>query len=596
MKAKTALVVALFSCLAGCLKDPYDPKTWIDKLDSAEWEKAVVELERLRDPVAISALGKQWEARNRDPKILRAMIDIAQKPRTGMKEMEPQWKDAVPYLIKAVDEYNVLEKRSIDDAVVAAEALGKAKDPSAVDALVRVASQELPRLSEGQKVRIAACQALGNFGSNPKAVDTLIRVLEMDPEKQLEHVNAAAANALAETGSDKALQPLLIALYKVPRIYRQVRGALVKLRATAAPELIKIMKGEHKAIEAFAKENNFANDCGTGEGPRTRCTAPGNLDFKAAAILGDMRSAEAVPTLVADLSDPAQIAFFNPRNGEPGPPDHTAVLDALRKLGAPAAAGPVLAYAKAEKTDDAVRPIAIDVFSFLARGTEGMDWLSAQMKDDAQDEEIRKASALAYGRLVYDSSQLEPIKWLVDRYNGKAVELEKQEKSAGDAVKKAELARDARGYRDLASLFDQHRARAVPGIKCKQDVACYMKILESKPSEMLDMLDIPKAEQDKLDRNVRDGYRIAVSERCLMELAKLGPKAAPAQNVLLDMAGSRDRIIRQGALLALPAVATRPCQPCLDKLKEVLKTQADNDTLSELNAETELVYEFFAAK
>jgi HEAT repeat protein len=598
---------ALFACVlllsAGCFKDPYDPHTWMDKLDSAEWEKAVVQLERLRDPVAIPALGEAWERYNKHPKILRAIINISKEPAgPKMETLPPNWTPAVPILIKAVDGFDIANRRSVEDAVVAAEALGKSKDPSAVDVLIRASSlrqangQDMPKLNMGHNLRIAAVQALGNFGDNPKAIDALIKVLEIDVEKQPQLVNAAAANALAQSGSQKAIQPLLLALYKIPAIYRQVRGALVTTRGTAAPELVKVLKGEHTAVEALAKEYNFANNCAAGEGPRTTCIAPGNLDFKAAAILGDMRYKEAVPAMVAELNEPGKIAFFDPRTGQPGPTDHQAVLDALRKIGDPSAAGTVLAYVKNTSTDDAVRPMAIDVFSFLARGTEGMDWLAAQMKDDAQEEEVRKASALSYARLVYQEGQLEPLQWMIDRYNKKAEELEAQAASTKDALKKGDLTREASGYRDLAYLFMQNRARAMPGIKCKSDPACYTKLLSQKTSEILEFLGIPKAEADKLDRNASDGYRIAVYERALMELAKLGTAAVSAQPVLLEQAASRDRIVRQGALLALPAVSPKPCKPCETKLDEILKSQGGSDTLSELNAETELLLEYYKSR
>ena len=45
--------------LAGCPKDPYDPNTWIEKLDDPnEWERAATELDKLKEPSAIEPLGR----------------------------------------------------------------------------------------------------------------------------------------------------------------------------------------------------------------------------------------------------------------------------------------------------------------------------------------------------------------------------------------------------------------------------------------------------------------------------------------------------------------------------------------------------------
>ena len=60
------LAVLTAMTLTGCPDDPFNPHTWMKKLDdSSEVERAVTELERLGEPVAIPALGKAGEKQGR---------------------------------------------------------------------------------------------------------------------------------------------------------------------------------------------------------------------------------------------------------------------------------------------------------------------------------------------------------------------------------------------------------------------------------------------------------------------------------------------------------------------------------------------------
>jgi HEAT repeat protein len=597
--------------LAACPKDPYEADTWIDKLDDAsasEVLKAVDRLADLQDPKAIAALGKVWEKHNRSARVLRVIIGLADQPANPQFPGGPFWTDAVPVLSRAVSEFKLGDSRSVEDAVVAADALGRAKDPSTAQVLIAAVNKThngkpLPITDVSQNVRIAAMRALGNFGSDDRSVETLVKVLRTDPlgeenrdnrdaQKAAALVRGAAANALGATRNPKALQPLITSMFEVQTIFPQVRGALTRLGPPAIPELIRVFKGEHPEVNKLATDNNFATDCTRGEGPSTRCVAPGALQYKAAIVLGDLRAREAVPVLTAQLGRPSRTAFFE-AGGVPGPPDHNGVLDALRQIGDPSSADAVLRYLQDPKTDDIVRPIAIDVYSMLTRDTKALGHLAAEMKNDAQEvEEIRRSAGLAYARLVSTREQLEPIDFMIARYAKEADKYEAKARSSSKEDDKDAAESQASGYRDLSTLFWQHKVRALIGIACQEDPSCYVRFLKLPAAALAAELKLPETATRK--KEVVDSFRIAAQERALLELAKLGPKAASALPTLLELADSTERIIRQGVLLAMIQVAKKPCDECTKKLDEVIAGQEGQDRLSYLTADTKVVRNYFA--
>ena len=605
MIRSVGLALAGLLALTGCPKDEYDPDTWIDKLDNfespADFNNAVARLQQLKDPKSIKPLKKAWEKYNRAPNVLRAIVYLAEQKEFDGKQ-GPFWTDeAIAVLETAVADYDTGDPRSIEDAMYAADALGRANKDSSLVVLVEAATKKLPKLNPGQNVRIAALRALGYYGKNAKAVSTLVRVLEADLENQDIRVHAAAANALATTGSADALQPLLMALYRISAIFQQVRRALTVLGAQAIPELEKIFNGKHEALNKFAKENKFATDCDKGQGPRSSCKAPGNLRFKAATLLGDLYARNSAQMLAKSLKNDPKVSFFDP-SGAPGPYDHAAVLDALRKIGDPATANAVLAYAQSGKTDNQVRPIAIDVFSMISSSRKGIGFLEEIVdgtsklvsgKDvDASDpliEAIKEAGALAYARLSSKKSDLKALDARKQRYLDEAAKFDKKAKKATKKQDKSYNERTANQYRATAQLFEEHRTRARVGIMCGDNPDCYIEFIKMKPDEVIAKLGV----KGKLKKRAKNGIWIAAQERALLELGKMGKKAEVAMPVLLEKAESTDRIVRQGVLLAIVHISGRDCKKCSERLAEVIKLQKNQSTLDYLTADTQIVLNFF---
>jgi hypothetical protein len=148
--------------LTGCPDDPFDPKTWTKKLSSPkEVERAVTELERLGESSAIPALGKAWEKQGRPERILQVIIDLS-KPLTEQqakdqyknngKARPAAWDRSLPILVKAIDEVDPANPRSVESARLAAEALGQAKLEEALEPLVRAATESGAKPVRGQAI------------------------------------------------------------------------------------------------------------------------------------------------------------------------------------------------------------------------------------------------------------------------------------------------------------------------------------------------------------------------------------------------------------------------------------------------------------
>jgi HEAT repeat protein len=563
MRIRYALVAAVVLAGAiGCEKDPHDAQTWIDQLgDRAALSESLRNLERLKDPRAITPLGKAWQKHNKNSQALRTMITIAGY--VDPKTSQSHWDDAVPFLIEAVENYDPGDQRSREDAGVAADALGRSRNPEAVPVLLATANKLLPRSSPENHVRIAAVKALGKF-KDAKVVDALIKILETDPEKQLLRLNAAAALSLAETGDPRALPALTRALFIGP-IYRQVRAGITRVGKPAVPAMIKMFQEKDEAIQALAKEKDFATK------------APGNVVYKGALLLGDLRATDAIPLLIDGLKAEPRISFFDEKTGAAGPSTHEAILDALRRIGIgdPKASAAVKEFFKNPKTDDFIRPMAIDVYSMIATDTSVLDDLYKLMADEQQEDQIRAASTLAYGRLGRTAEHQKKLQGLIQKYEDK---IKAAEEKAKNPKAKPEDKSYAEAERDMAQMWKQTLQetsyRLAAGVQCGDDPTCYVKLLTGK-DVAVGQPGLPRA------------------ERSLLELAKMGEKARPVLDDLLKAVESRERMVREGVLLALPKVAPKPCDKCADAMIKVIEKQQSEQTLDDLNSETRVIYNYF---
>lgn len=624
--ALTIPLVSLFF-LTGCPENPYDPDTWIEKLDQpGEVKNAITQLQRLKveDGIekAIEPLAEAWDAQNRPKKILTVIIEIAEEGKGG-----PYWDLAIPVLETALKEFDVGDNKSIENAITAAEALGRAKKKETVPTLVATVRKVMPKLSPGQRVRLTAIASLGHFGKDPSAVGALVKVMSADPKDQPPQLFAAAALAMAEARSPAAVEPLLVAMYKIGAIYPQVRRALIAIGVPARDRLISVFQKKDEVMNQLAKDNKFNVDCEkmAGDADESKCQAPSNLEYKAALLLGDFYSSEAVKPLMKGLDDKAWPAFF--ANGMPGPTQHTAILDALKKIGDETAAERVWDYANNQDTDDAVRPLAVDTYSYLTRSTKKLATMAKTIKDDDADDQVRMASGIAYGRLANTEKHYEPLLYMIKRYKDKAKEKEDESKKAekkAEKLKKEFKALDektkdkknkklvkarskmesaqqdksiadswANQYRGFQRSFEQNLARAHIGTTCKKDPKCYVETLDKSEEDIGKSLSKYIKNWKDWSKQEKTDLKIAAVERSLVELRKMGKDARPVVDTLLKHVESKDRITRQGSLMALVKIAELPCDKCADRLQEVITKQKNESTLAALTVETQAVQYFF---
>jgi len=649
--------------LSGCPDDPFNPKTWMGKLnDSNEVERAVTELERLGEPVAIPALGKAWEKQGRPERILQVIIELS-KPLTqeeakaqykfNGKARPASWDKSLPILIKAIEEVDKDNPRSVESARLAAEALGEAKLDDALQALVKAAES-----SDAKPVRGQAILSLGVLG-NPAAVPTLANIIreEFDPANPAMH--GAAIIALGKIKSPTAVPVLIEAMYRLPFFFKQVRRSLVASGDTVHERIRGVLEGTDTEINTLFKEKKldvYCGDVGKEQRPAADCAPVSAMDYYASIIAGDLYDPALVPALLKALAREQKPAYYV--DDAPGPPSQNGVLDALRKIGSSDAAPAVLELLVNSK-DNNMRPMAAGVYSFVSRDgaeksgtTTGLDFLGKLVADTTTDFTLRLEAATAYARLAstaerikilqdqaaqfadgstkaratadgapkaalatakapYDLAKdaLKKAKDAVARKGGEAkappemIVAMAEAKTALDKITKPyteakakydELDNKAKNYKASQRVFETHIARIEIALRCKSDPACLAGSLTAKFEDLKGGLEPYVNGLDTFSADEKSEIVAAQIERAMLDLGKLGDKAVGQTDALLTAARSDDRLIRQSVLLALPKIAGKSCKDCGAKLDAAIAAGQGKTTLGDLNYETQVLRSYFA--
>jgi hypothetical protein len=487
----TGALVAGLALLAGCPDNPYEADTWIEKLDDQrEAERAVTELEHLGDPKAIPALGRTWDKQGKPVRVLQVIIDLAQPltpkeaeekfltnfAKTGRKS---SWDKALPILKQAVSEIDSANPRSLDSAVKAADALGDAQIEQAEEILIELANDPEHKLdNKALRVRLAAIVALGKY-KDARAISALSAMLkkslddyaQADEEgKAAKDDNAkkgafersrdagvqagAAINALSEMRSPQATPVLIEAMYRLPGLATQTRRALVASGAGVAPEMKKILKGEHAEVNQLFTEKRLDKFCPPGA-PATDCKPVSARDFYAALILGDLYDTTATPELLAALArDPLPVYYT--ADGPSPNSQHNAIFDALRKIGAADAAVKARAVWSDPKQPVVERALAVGAYGFLARDASAIAELRKLVNDPGTDGGLRQEMLTTIARVAQDAGDLEVFQALAKLNHDKYVEAKKKsegkEKTTYDTAKKA-LADAKKKFADAKAAF-----------------------------------------------------------------------------------------------------------------------------------------------
>jgi hypothetical protein len=475
------------ACLAGCPADEHDYRTWTKKLsDTQESERAVQKLEQLGQPGAIPALGEAWADQGKPARFLQVIIALARpltpaEAKDNIPEFEKSgrpasWDAALPYLKKALLEVDEANPRSVDSAGKAADALGEARLAAGLEALVEFVNKPTSRkLIEAQ---VVAIRAIGKYENEKNAAAAaLIKLIDREPPPHPDTVgkeNKAAANekydfflkftgsainSLADLRVPAAAKTLVLAQYRVPALFSQIRRALVASGPDAKAELRKILTNQHSEVNALFQQEKYAKYC-PDKKAGSQCYEVSAKDFYPSTVLGDFFDPKTVPELLAVLERKPYPAYYVPGDGDAedraGPTQHVAVFDALGKIGSAEAAKPVYALwkgVKAPKKGNIAPPefgtqvLAIVKYPFLARDLTGVDELAAIAADNGADREaefhdqLRQVAAEAFARMSRDPKGITILQGLAKKYFDASAEKRKAadgkpktEKDAADKV------------------------------------------------------------------------------------------------------------------------------------------------------------------
>ncbi len=609
---------------------PSPADAWIAKLgDPRESERALSQLEQLGDPRAIGAIGEAWEAQGRQARYLQVAIALA-RPLTPAEAKRQfftdyettgrpaSWDKALPTLRRAVLELDPANPRAVDSAIKAADALGEAR--LGRESLATLAATPPTKQTIGAV--IAAIRALGHFDA--AAAPALVAIVSRarPPHGNEEHLAlylatvGSAVNALGQLRTDAAIEPLVVAMYRTPELMMQLRRALAASGPKVADVLRKVLRGEDAAVEALHVDKS-CDDAGT-------CNPVGAHDFYAALVLGDLHDRAAIPDLLAAWKRPPHPVYY--ADDQPSPnTQHNALADALRKLGAPDAEAPMRAIWSGTG-DVELRVLALGVYPFVARDAAAAPALANLVTDPKTDDTLRFEAATALARVSRDPKDLAAFGKLAKKYldasaaKAKAAQARQPAAAAADkayeaaktkagddkaALRKAKdahrgavaeykmLARAAEDYKSFARAIQSHAARIEVAARCKDDHACFAATLAlTSAQELANLAPYVADIASWSDDDKRDLLATAI-ERAMLELGKLGPAATAETGALLAAAGSDAHLVRQSILLALPAIAPRPCEACVPALDQVIAAGAGKSALADLQLETEIERNYF---
>jgi hypothetical protein len=603
--------------------DPYKATTWIARLDDPrESERAVNELELLGDPAAIPALGAAWTAQGKPVRVLVAIISLA-RPLTPAEAKAgfvtdyetsgrpASWDLALPFLIRALTEIDASNPRSVDSALKAADTLGEAKRPAGLDALSELAIR--PSTKKLIAAQVAAIRALGKFSDEPaRAAVALLKILDRDPPphprtaRDREQARAleegyglflggsgAAINALGELRVPGAAKPLVLALYRTPELFLQIRRALVASGPAAKAELRKVLRGESTEVNQLFKDKRLDRYCGDKrDAPPDQCQPVSAKDFYPALVLGDFYDPAIVPDLLAVLARPAAPVYF--LDDQPSPnTQYNAVFDALRKIGSPEAAGPVGAMwmrGTGKPLELTTRILAISAYPFVTRDATGAAELGKIAADNQADDALRQEAATAFARVSSDLKDIAVLQGLAQKYLNASAQKERE--AAGK--QKGAAASAAKAYQGYARMFQTHIARIEIAARCKRDLPCYAASLAWKPDDAAAASAKYIKDLGAWTEDEKHALVAAAIERAMLEIGKQGAKASQLTDALLDAAASDARLIRQSVLLALPKIAPLPCARCEAKLAAAIRAGEGKTALADLTAETMILRNYFS--
>ncbi|MEE9384183.1 MAG: HEAT repeat domain-containing protein [Nannocystaceae bacterium] len=293
----TAFVAAMLCALPGCQEpDPNMFESHVGKLEDPDARaEAFNALERLAKSVATS--GNEARGQEFADKVLpvfETIWDDAKEFRVKMLELARAVKrpEAAGIWAKAI----VLDGTS-DGHKAAVLALQGIRDAKAVALVEPIVAQFEVLMADPSKdkgklagqIRLEYAKTLGALGEK-KAAPVLIKALEQSAETQPVAVHKEATKSLGLLRDPSAVDALLLVQFRVPdsastqNIGERAKQALTAIGAPAVAPVLKMLRGEHEAVNKLAASNGVEVKV---------------VKQAAAGILGAMGNSQATADLVA---------------------------------------------------------------------------------------------------------------------------------------------------------------------------------------------------------------------------------------------------------------------------------------------------------
>jgi HEAT repeat protein len=572
------------------------------------------------------------------------------------KARPASWDKALPYLRKAIEDVDKDSPRSVESARLAAEALGKSKIEGALEILASAANSAPAKPLRGQA--ILSLGELGDPKAVPVLANIIREDFNPQRPELHGAALLALGRIKSPEAVPVLIEAMYRLPFFFKQVRRALVASGSEAVSSRIAKILKGEDADVNALFKDKNLGMYCGDVGKEPVAAAECLPVAAMDYYASIIAGDLYDPslvgpllevlkrEAKPAYYLDFAPgpPAQNAALDSLRKIGSPEAAPAVLalwtnpdSSLRPM-----AANVFSYVSRDGSEPA------------GKGGKAVDLLGKIAADNGAEQGLRLEAATAYARLANRKDQIPLLRTLADKYQEASDKAAKEadgkpkteyEKVKGpydaakanlDAAKKK--VRDAGGegkapvdlindmtkakedfekvkvpyttaknawktlqdtseaYRGFQRVFETHIARIEVAIYCAtqaDQIACLAGSLNQKPEDVFTRVKAyvnPAAytEDDKKE------LMVAEVERALLDLGKQGPKAAAQIPVLLEGVKSKDRLIRQSVLLALPKVAGKDCKECVTKLDAAIRAAQGDTTLADLNVETEVLRSYFS--
>lgn len=518
-------------CFAGCGEsDPNKPAYWLERLQTAERTSAIMRLGEMKASEAVDPLIQEFKDGRDRYEIVAALAQIGDKK-------------AIPSLVEAVKNH--------EDAKTARLAASTLKEWGAKDHLADYLTVAVNPKAQ-REARYGALELVAEF-ADPSVIQPLLPVLKADPDVQPIVFNGLAAEALGKVKAEAAVGGLINCLWMDDHLGRnevpKCRLALNRIGPEKViPELIKTLERKNRDVEARARKLSFDQN--------------GLIEAKAAELIGDMPSAEAVDALVKALQLSAEMpprVQRDPKQAQAFVMGHVqriiSVANALAVIGDDRGVEPLVAIAASKERPLEEKLAATQQLAFLG-SQAAVPGLMKILKDephprDPVSQGFRLQIALALGNLLDGSdkkaldrfeSQVNDIVKNMTRYQtGIESDIAKADKKTAGGLK-----RDLKAYQKWIGDYGKALKKLAAVRECAGDALCWGKKLSS---------------EDEAD------YMVAAYQLSQMKGAR-----DTALQQLLTQAGTENLGLRNAVFFGLHRLGDHSILP---KLEEIRKADAE---------------------